>query len=296
LCRAWYARAMEQTPGTYDFGAVLQWHIDAGCDECVADAPVDRFAVSAEQMPAAATQPSAAGGAPAAAPVKAAQAAHTAPGVSRGAKVDPREVDNNRQVKTAMELAAAAQSIDDLRDALAGFEGCPLKKTATNLVLADGPAEARLMFIGEAPGADEDRQGVPFVGPSGKLLNAMLESVGLKREEVLISNTVFWRPPGNRTPTTQESAVCHPFIERLVEIVDPEVLVCVGAPAAHTMLGQTQGISRLRGKWYKFQTPKLSHPIDATALFHPAYLLRTPIKKRDAWADIRMIAKRLAEN
>ena len=271
-----------------NLSAVLQWHIDAGCDECVADAPVDRFAVSAQMM----TEPAAA--APARAPAQAAPAS-TPPGVSRGAKVDPREVDNNRQVKSAMELASAAESIDDLRAALAGFEGCPLKKTATNLVLSDGPADARLMLIGEAPGADEDRQGIPFVGPSGKLLNAILESVGLKREEVLISNTVFWRPPGNRTPTTQEAAVCHPFIERLVEIVDPQVLVCIGAPATHTMLGQTQGISRLRGKWFKFQTPKLSHPIDATALFHPAYLLRTPIKKRDAWADIRMIKKRLDE-
>lgn len=214
--------------------------------------------------------------------------------MSRGTKVDPREVDNNQQVRTAMDLAAQASSIDDLRDALMGFEGCALKKTATNLVLSDGPADAKLMFVGEAPGADEDRQGVPFVGPSGKLLNAMLESVGLKREDVLISNTVFWRPPGNRTPTTQESAVCHPFIERLVEIVDPEVLVCVGAPAAHTMLGQTQGISRLRGKWFGFQSTRMSHPIDATALFHPAYLLRTPIKKRDAWADMRMIAKKLS--
>ena len=271
-----------------NLSAVLQWHIDAGCDECVADAPVDRFAVSAQMM----TEPAAA--APARAPAQAAPAS-TPPGVSRGAKVDPREVDNNRQVKSAMELASAAESIDDLREALAGFEGCPLKKTATNLVLSDGPADARLMLIGEAPGADEDRQGIPFVGPSGKLLNAILESVGLKREEVLISNTVFWRPPGNRTPTTQEAAVCHPFIERLVEIVDPQVLVCIGAPATHTMLGQTQGISRLRGKWFKFQTPKLSHPIDATALFHPAYLLRTPIKKRDAWTDIRMIKKRLDE-
>jgi len=274
-----------------NLSAVLQWHIDAGCDECVAEEPVDRFAVSAQMM----TEPTAAASAPARAPASQSRAADTSPGVSRGAKVDPREVDNNRQVKSAMDLAGAAETIDDLRDALAAFEGCPLKKTATNLVLSDGPGDARLMLIGEAPGADEDRQGIPFVGPSGKLLNAMLESVGLKREEVLISNTVFWRPPGNRTPTTQESAVCHPFIERLVEIVDPQVLVCIGAPATHTMLGQTQGISRLRGKWFTFQTPKLSHPIDATALFHPAYLLRTPIKKRDAWADIRMIKKRLDE-
>jgi DNA polymerase len=289
-----------------DIHAALQWHIDAGCDECMADAPVDRFAVSVAQIAASspvdapATSVSPAQDAPAGsvppaqnAPNTSRSPAESKPGVSRGAKVDPRDVDNNRQIKTAIELAASVASIDDLRDVLAGFEGCSLKKTATNLVLSDGPVDAKLMFIGEAPGADEDRQGVPFVGPSGMLLNAMLESVGLTREEVLISNTVFWRPPGNRTPTTQESAVCRPFIERLVELVDPEILVCVGAPATHAMLGQTQGISRLRGKWFTFQTPKLSHPIDTTAIFHPAYLLRTPIKKRDAWTDIRMIRKRL---
>ncbi|MEX0695597.1 MAG: uracil-DNA glycosylase [Rhodospirillales bacterium] len=269
-----------------DLHAALQWHIDAGCDECVADAPIDRFQVSQSMTAQAASAPPAQTVAPG-------EARQSQPGTSRGAKVDPVEVDNNRQLRTAVELAAAAQSIEDLREALAGFDGCLLKKTATNLVLCDGPADARLMFIGEAPGADEDRQGVPFVGPSGQMLNAILASVGLAREEVMISNTVFWRPPGNRTPTGQEAAVCKPFIERLVELVDPEILVCVGAPAAHTMLGETQGIGRLRGKWFSFQTPRLSHPLAATAIFHPAYLLRTPIKKRDVWADIRMIRARL---
>ena len=272
--------------------AALQWHIDAGCDECVADEPIDRFEVSAIMAAASASQ----------APVKASpaqqtampdRAGHNPPGVSKGAKVNPVDVDNNRQLRTAVELAAAASSIEELKSALAGFDGCLLKKTATNLVLCDGPADARLMLIGEAPGADEDRQGVPFVGPSGQMLNAILASVGIAREDVMISNTVFWRPPGNRTPTGQEAAVCKPFIERLVELVDPKILVCVGAPAAHTMLGETQGIGRLRGKWFSFQTPSLSHPIAATALFHPAYLLRTPSKKRDVWADIRMIKARL---
>ena len=127
-------------------------------------------------------------------------------------------------------------------------------------------------------------------------MNAVLGSVGIAREEVMFSNTVFWRPPGNRTPTAQEAAVCKPFIDRLIEIVDPKILICVGAPSAHTLLGETQGISRLRGKWFSFQTPNLSHPIDAIALFHPAYLLRTPIKKRDVWNDIRMIKRKLDEH
>lgn len=271
------------TASEHDLGAILHWHIDAGCDESIADEPVDRFQVVDDALPPA---PEVAP--PPTTPKKAAPA-------SKGAKVNPADVDNAKQISSAMELAAGAKNIDELREALDKFDGCALKKTASNLVLADGTSDAKLMLVGEAPGAEEDRQGVPFVGPSGQLLNAMLASIGIQRDEVLISNTVFWRPPGNRTPTSQEAAVCKPFIDRLIEIVDPKVLVCVGAPSAHTLLGETQGISRLRGKWFKFQTPKLSHPITATALFHPAYLLRTPIKKRDAWNDLRMIRRKLDE-
>lgn len=267
-----------------DIHAILQWHIDAGCDECVGDEPVDRFQLI-DVPPLAMAAP--------ARPVAATPAATQPPGTTRGTRTDPSEVDNNQQVRSAVELAGQATTLDELRAALEAFDGCALKKTATNLVFFDGNPNAEVIFIGEAPGAEEDRHGVPFVGPSGMLLNAMLASIGLARENVLISNTVFWRPPGNRTPTTQEAAVCKPFIERLIEIVDPKVLVCVGAPSAHTLLGQTQGISRMRGKWFTFQTPRLSHPLDATALFHPAYLLRTPNKKRDAWHDMRMIKRKL---
>ena len=258
-----------------DIGAALQWHIDMGVDECIADAPVNRL----QPQPAAP---------PREAPSAIAVPVDTdvkPPPPSRGAKVKPRDVDSELQLKTAVEMAGGASTMDALREELSAFDGCALKKTATNLVFADGPADAKLMLVGEAPGAAEDRQGKPFVGPSGQLLNAMLASIGIDRAEALISNTVFWRPPGNRTPTTVEASVCKPFIERLIEIVDPDVLVCVGAPSAHTLLGETQGISRLRGKWYTFQTPRLAAPIDATALFHPAYLLRTPIKKREAWQD-----------
>lgn len=272
-----------------DLTAALQWHIDAGCDECIEDEPINRFElIDSAPMMAAPQQTQAQ-------PAVISSAA-ASPGVSRGTKVDPRDVDNNQQVRSAMMLAAQAKNIDELRQALDTFEGCILKKTATNLVLSDGPENAKLMLVGEAPGAEEDRQGLPFVGPSGQLMNAILGSVGIVREEVLFSNTVFWRPPGNRTPTTQEAAVCKPFIERMIEIVDPKILICVGAPSAHTLLGQTQGISRLRGKWFSFQTPNLSHPIDAIALFHPSYLLTTPVKKRDVWNDIRMIKRKLDEH
>jgi len=275
-----------------DSHAVLQWHIDMGCDECVADEPINRLETSAQaaaviassvpdQTPQANVSPSSAISTP-------------MPATSRGTKTNAAEIDSQLQISNARHAAENVQTIDDLRAAIDAFEGCALKKTATNLVLCDGPADARLMLIGEAPGAEEDRQGVPFVGPSGVLLNAMLESIGIQREQVMISNSVFWRPPGNRTPTTQETVVCRPFIERLIEIVHPDVLVCVGAPSAHNLLGETQGISRLRGKWYTYQTPKLSAPIHATAMFHPAYLLRTPIKKRDAWHDLLMIKHKLS--
>lgn len=281
-----------------DSQAALQWHIDMGCDECVADEPINRFetsaqaaavtaATTADRMPQAdAPQSRPSAQAPSSSPAM--------PSSTRGTKTSAAEIDSQLQIGNARHAAENAQTIDDLRAAIEVFEGCGLKKTATNLVLCDGPVDAKLMLVGEAPGAEEDRKGLPFVGPSGQLLNAMLDSIGIAREQVMISNSVFWRPPGNRTPTTQETVVCRPFIERLIELVNPQVLVCVGAPSAHNLLGETQGISRLRGKWYTYQTPKLSAPVDAMAMFHPAYLLRTPIKKRDAWHDLLMIKQKLA--
>ena len=282
-----------------DSHVVLQWHIDMGCDECVADEPINRFEASAQAASMATAMEAARAPTPET-PTAARQnpgsaaVAQSMPAASRGTKTSAAEVDSQLQISNAQHLAENAKTIEELRAAIEGFEGCALKKTATNLVLSDGPVDARLMLVGEAPGAEEDRQGVPFVGPSGQLLNAMLDSIGVSREQVLISNSVFWRPPGNRTPTTQETVVCRPFIERLIEIVHPDVLVCIGAPSVHNLLGQTQGISRLRGKWYTFQTPQMSAPINATALFHPAYLLRTPIKKRDAWHDLLMIKHKLS--
>jgi uracil-DNA glycosylase family 4 len=281
-----------------DQHAVLQWHIDMGCDECIADEPINRFETSAQAAAAAAARlpkdsspPSAAMDRPSERPSGSSTAAM--PATTRGTKTSAAEIDSQLQISNAQHAAENAKTIDELRAAIEAFEGCALKKTATNLVLCDGPADAKLMLVGEAPGAEEDRQGLPFVGPSGQLLNAMLESIGIDRADAMISNSVFWRPPGNRTPTTQETIVCRPFIERLIEIVHPQVLVCVGAPSAHNLLGETQGISRLRGKWYTYQTPKIAAPINATALFHPAYLLRTPIKKRDAWQDLLMIRRKL---
>lgn len=203
-------------------------------------------------------------------------------------------------VKEAVAQAAKAETLDELRAALEGFDGCALKTTASNLCFFDGNPKARVLLVGEAPGAEEDRQGLPFVGPSGKLLDAMLASIGLDRNgegdgAVLISNTVFWRPPGNRTPTPSEAAICLPFVERLIEIVGPRVVVCVGGPSAKTLLAQTQGITRLRGKWFDYATPKMAGPVPAMALYHPAYLLRSPAMKRDAWRDLLMLKQKIAD-
>ncbi len=273
---------------TESFRALLEWYQDAGVDEATADDPVDRYAaavesaatgVSAAPAPAAQSMPT-----PPQAAQRPARPAQGASGLSETAE---------GVIRTAVKLATAARSIDELRDAVAAFEGCPLRKTATNLVFADGTTEARVLFIGEAPGAEEDRQGVPFVGPSGRLLDRMLASIGLDRERVTISNTVFWRPPGNRSPTTAEVAACAPFVERLVELVDPEVLIALGGPAAKSLLGQSEGIGRLRGKWFAYSTPRMSRPIDAAAMFHPAYLLRSPLQKREAWRDMLALQERL---
>lgn len=165
-----------------------------------------------------------------------------------------------------------------------------------NLVFGDGNPEAKVMLIGEAPGADEDRQGLPFVGASGQLLDKMLASIGLDRSQVFISNTVFWRPPGNRTPNSGEIAVCLPFVERMIELIDPQVLITIGGPATHSLLAQQGSVSRLRGRWFSFETPRMSHPIDATAIYHPAYLLRTPAQKRQAWGDLLGIKAKLAQH
>lgn len=258
--------------GNEETRRILQWHLAVGVDETIAETPVDRFAAPPLAAPPAATA------------VIPPRLAAAAPAMTA-----------DQSVRSAVERAASAEDMTALRAVLETFDGCALKNTATHLVFTDGDAKARLMLVGEAPGAEEDRQGVPFVGPSGRLLDRMLASIGIDRAEALISNTVFWRPPGNRTPTPQETAICLPFVERMIELVDPDVLVALGGPAAKSLLGETQGVGRLRGRWFAYQSAALSHPIDATAMFHPAYLLRTPAQKRAAWQDLQMIKHRLAE-
>jgi len=192
----------------------------------------------------------------------------------------------------ARAAARSVASLDELRAILDRFEGCALRATATQLVFADGNPQARLMFVGEAPGRDEDIEGLPFVGRSGKLLDRMLAAIGLDRKSVYIANIVPWRPPGNRTPTPQETAICLPFTQRQIELVDPDVLVCLGNPSTQTLLATKEGITRTRGRWFRYQTG--TREIRAMPTFHPAFLLRNPISKRLAWRDFLAIKKALA--
>jgi uracil-DNA glycosylase len=196
--------------------------------------------------------------------------------------------------QSAWESAATAATLEDLRTRLDAFTGCALKNTATQLVFSDGNPEADIMFVGEAPGADEDRIGKPFVGRAGQLLDKMLAAIGLDRSKVYIANVVPWRPPGNRTPTPVETAACLPFTRRQIELVDPKILVCLGAPSAQTLLAIKDGIMRARGKWMSYEVSP-GRAIPALAMLHPAYLLRTPAQKKLAWQDLRLIAKELAK-
>lgn len=245
---------------------LLRWYSDSAVDAVVQGTPRDRFL---------------------------GQSASPLPGVPGDAQPPPRDQSEQSPLTTAVSLAAIANSLDDLKRCLATFDACPLHRTATNLVFGDGNPHGEVVFIGEAPGAEEDRIGRPFVGPSGRLLDHMLASIGLDRTRVFISNTVFWRPPGNRSPTHGETAMCLPFVERIIELVDPRVLVALGGPAANALLGQKESIGRLRGRWFTFETPRMSRPVPTTALFHPAYLLRSPAQKRLAWRDLLSIKARL---
>ena len=191
---------------------------------------------------------------------------------------------------SARELARSAASLDELRALLENFEGCGLKKTASRLCLSRGSQNARLMLIGEAPGKDEDIQGEPFVGRAGQLLDRMLAAINLTEADVYITNLVFWRPPGNRTPSPEEVQVCQPFVERQIELLNPKILVFLGNAAAKQLTGATEGIMKLRGKWLNYSG------VRAMATLHPAYLLRNPIAKRLAWRDLLAIRDALDQS
>lgn len=260
--------------------AALRLQLDWGVDEALADLPRDRLAAP---PPRPATSPAVV---PAASPATA-PAAAVAP-IPLARPVPPA-------LARAEALAAAADSLDALRAAMAGFDGSLLRETATQLVFADGVATSGLMFIGEAPGADEDRQGRPFVGVSGQLLDRMLATIGLDRgRDFYITNIVPFRPPGNRTPTDAEIALFLPFIRRHIALVRPRHLVLLGGTAAKALLGARDGITRLRGRWHQI-TIEENSSLPALATWHPAYLLRNPAAKRDSWQDLLALQRKIAE-
>ena len=254
--------------------SLLAFWADAGVEASYADAPIDRLAEGAALLRAR-SQPQAVAPAPVATPV-----------FGRGP-------DLNAVVAEAKALAAACEDLTALAAAIAAFDGCPLKtQGARQAVVSRGPADAPLMIIGEAPGADEDAQGAPFVGRAGQLLDRMLKAAGVL-DRAFVTNTVFWRPPGNRTPTAQEQAACAPFLERAIQLVQPKILLLVGGASAKSMLRREEGILSLRGRWFEWTSSDGQAELPALPTLHPAFLLRQPAAKKKAWADMLMLSERL---
>jgi DNA polymerase len=251
---------------------LLDFYAEAGVDTLIGEEPRNHFAQDVAEPPNTVAKTS---------PMRAPEI-KSAPAAPNVAAMEAREAVKN------------IQTLEELRAALAAFQGCALRATATQMVFADGNPEARLMLVGEAPGRDEDIEGLPFVGRSGKLLDRMLAAIGIDRTQAYIANIIPWRPPGNRTPTPQESAICLPFIRKQIELADPDVLVCLGGPSATTLLGIKEGITKSRGRWVSFDTGK--REIRAMPTFHRAFLLRSPLQKRLAWRDLLAVKKALEES
>src|SRR5438477_893921 len=268
---------------------LLAFYREAGIDALLEETPLDRFAgEGASTAPAPRTDSARPPPERRAGATGGALSAREREVVGRPALALPPEA----AVMAAREAAKSAATLAQLRAMLERFEGCALRTTATQLVFADGNPQARVMFVGEAPGRDEDIEGLPFVGRSGKLLDRMMAAIGLDRTSVYIANIVPWRPPGNRTPTPQESAICLPFTLRQIELANPDVLVCLGNPSTQTLLDTRDGITRTRGRWFDFNTG--TRIIRAIPTYHPAFLLRTPLAKRLAWRDFLAIKKALS--
>lgn len=261
---------------------LLTFYVESGVDIALDEVPADRFADPAPLV-AVPAEPVAGRSRP----DLRSEPRPAMPAVTGAVPPPPEEA-----IMAARAAAASAETLEALRGIMAAFEGCALRTTAKQLVFGDGSAGARLMFVGEAPGFDEDQTGIPFVGKSGQLLDKMLAAIGIARSEVYIANVVPWRPPGNRDPSIHETQICLPFIQRQIELVAPQLLVSLGKPATATLLGVVDGIKRTRGRWLTYKTS--SRDIRAMPMFHPAYLLRNPIEKRFAWRDFLALKKALA--
>jgi DNA polymerase len=268
---------------------ILAFYLEAGVDVALGETPVDRFAEPAAPVSSPASSPSVSEPAPDRVASRAAEPSS----VATAAPTTVAPLAPDAAVMAARSAAKAAQSLEELRAILAGFSGCALKSTARQLVFADGAPSSRVMFVGEAPGREEDLEGLPFVGRSGQLLDRMMAAIGLTRRNAYIANVIPWRPPGNRTPTPHETAICLPFILRQIELCDPDILVCLGGPSASALLGVKDGITRIRGRWFAYRTGR---DIRAIATLHPAYLLRQPLQKRLAWRDFLAVQKALQQS
>ena len=268
------------TPNT-DSLAALAWLVDAGADEAVLDEPVNRFAAPKPREPVRAEGPARV----------AAPQSFREPSRVFAPQPAPPPAASDDAIGSAMEIAARAETLAELKASLEAYDGCELKKHATNTVFADGTPDHGIMLIGEAPGHDEDRMGLPFVGRAGKLLDKMLAAIQLDRTKVYIVNVLPWRPPDNRNPEPVEVAKCIPFLRRHIELARPRILVLLGAVSARHVLGQTDGIMRLRGRWLEYHVAGQMIPVMPT--LHPAYLLRRPIDKKLAWRDLQMIAAKV---
>lgn len=255
---------------------ILRWHLDAGIDETIGDAPVNRLATPVLAPPL--TGPIPASPAPAPKPF----------GVSLASSMEA--------VEKAKAAASACHTLEALVEAIRAFDAISIKKTAINTVIYDGNPKAPILIIGEAPGAQEDMQGIPFCGPSGQLMDKMLAAIGLDRTRVCITNTVYWRPPGNRTPSAEEISICQPFVQKFIALMQPKLLFLFGGVAATAMLGTESALSRLRLKTHTYTNPQLSAEIPALVTYHPSYLLRTPSQKKLAWQDLQFAQGWLKNN
>jgi DNA polymerase len=289
---------MTSLPPAADLAALLRWYSDAGVDEAIEDTAIDRYAATAAPPPrAAAPRPpvQAASARPEPPATSAAPPPRTAAAFRESAPPAPPRVplESPQQVEDARAAAAGAASLGELAQAIRGFEGSSLKRLAKNTVFADGAADAPVMVVGEAPGEDEDRQGKPFVGVSGRLMDRMFAAIGMIRSrDLYITNILNWRPPGNRTPNLSDVAICVAFARRHIELKRPRLLVLAGGVPAKSLLGIETGITRLRGRWFEYALDD-GTKIPAMPIFHPAYLLRSPGLKRQAWTDLLNIRERL---
>jgi uracil-DNA glycosylase len=275
-------------------GSWLAWQRDAGAVDLVADLTEPNSArtlpdlapnVTDAAFPAASTRSSG--------PAAPASAAPLFPDLRASEIAPPPRRAETGDIAAARRLAMECGDLATLEAALVSFEGCALKKTATRLCFADGNPDSPLVLVGEAPGAEEDRKGKPFVGVSGRLLDRMLETIGLDRSRFWITNCLFWRPPGNRTPSPQEIAVCQPFLERALQLVQPKLVLFVGGTAARSLLGLEEGVTRLRGTLRTWQPEWSPSPVETLVTFHPAYLLRNPAQKKLVWRDLLQLKQRL---